>query len=104
MTEATKVAGQYSAEQTEKLVEAYKAGETIEALATQFGKSVRSIVAKLAREKVYKAKEKEASTRGATKAELVAAIAAKTGLDASVLETFGKADKAALQALAAVLK
>ena len=47
----------YTAEQTVEIVTAYQAGETVEALAERFQKSVRSIVAKLSREGVYKKKE-----------------------------------------------
>lgn len=43
----------YTAEQTTALVEAYKAGRTVDELALQFGKTVRSVVAKLSREGVY---------------------------------------------------
>ena len=46
----------YTAEQTAKMVADYKAGVTVEAIATELGKTVRSIVAKLSREKVYTAK------------------------------------------------
>ena len=41
----------YTAEQTAKLVADYKAGVTVEQLAQEMGKTVRSIVAKLSREK-----------------------------------------------------
>lgn len=54
---ATEKAQNYTAEQTVSIVAAYTAGETVEALAEKFGKSVRSIVAKLSREGVYKKKE-----------------------------------------------
>ena len=43
----------YTAEQTAKLIEAYKGGETVENLAVTFGKTARSIIAKLSRENVY---------------------------------------------------
>jgi hypothetical protein len=47
----------YTPEQTVALVNAYTSGTAVEALAETFGKSVRSIVAKLSREGVYKKKE-----------------------------------------------
>ena len=47
----------YTPEQTVQLVNAYTSGTAVEALAETFGKSVRSIVAKLSREGVYKKKE-----------------------------------------------
>lgn len=47
----------YTPEQTTSIVEQYVNGATVESLAENFGKSVRSIVAKLSREGVYKKKE-----------------------------------------------
>ena len=47
----------YTPEQTTKMVADYVAGVTVETIATELGKSARSIIAKLSREKVYKAKE-----------------------------------------------
>ncbi len=46
----------YTPEQTLQLVHGYQNGETVESLAQVFGKSTRSIIAKLSREGVYKAK------------------------------------------------
>ena len=59
---ATAKAVNYTAEQTAKLIADYQAGETVEALAFAMGKSVRSIVAKLVREKVYVKKEYKTKT------------------------------------------
>lgn len=57
MTQATVATPKtaYSAEQTAELVTLYNAGKgaTIEQLATKFGKNAKSIISKLAREKVY---------------------------------------------------
>jgi hypothetical protein len=50
----------YTPEQTQQVVAAYVANptaETVETLAKELGKTVRSIVAKLSREGVYKKKE-----------------------------------------------
>ena len=47
----------YTAEQTAAIVGEYTAGVSVEELADRMGKSVRSIVAKLSREGVYKKKE-----------------------------------------------
>ena len=92
----------YTAEVTAKMVEAYKAGETVEAIAVAVGKSVRSVVAKLSREGVYKAKAKaEGKGKGVTKADLVAKIAEKFGVEATKLESLEKATKEALEVLAA---
>lgn len=46
----------YSPEQTAAVVSGYTNGMTVESLAADMGKSVRSIIAKLSREGVYKAK------------------------------------------------
>ena len=46
----------YSPEQTAAVVSGYTNGMTVEILAADMGKSVRSIIAKLSREGVYKAK------------------------------------------------
>lgn len=55
-TEKTVKPVNYTAEQTAEMVSAYTANpskETVESLAVTMGKTVRSIVAKLSREKVY---------------------------------------------------
>lgn len=90
----------YTAEQEAELAARYQAGETVEALAEAFGKGVRSVIAKLSRLGVYKHKEVAKSTR-VTKADLVLAVEAKLGLATGTLASFEKADKAALEALAA---
>ena len=87
----------YTAKQTATLVEGYKAGESVEVLATAVGKSVRSVIAKLSREGVYKAKAKAKGAATVTKAELVEAIAAKVGVSAEVVESLEKATKEALE-------
>lgn len=90
----------YTAEQTSAVVEAYKAGETIEAIAEKVGKSVRSIVAKLSREGVYKAKAAVKAEGKVTKADLIAKIAEAYGVEAAKLESLEKATKEALEILA----
>ena len=50
------VAVNYSAEQTARVIVGYTDGVSVENLAAEMGKSVRSIIAKLSREGVYKAK------------------------------------------------
>ena len=93
----------YTAEQTAQIVQAYQAGETVEAIATAVGKSVRSIVAKLSREGVYVAKAKQAGAARVTKAELVARIAMATGAELEVLASLEKATHEALEVLVAQL-
>ncbi len=46
----------YTPEQTAQMVLDYSNGTTVEAIAEKMGKTVRSVVAKLSREKVYIAK------------------------------------------------
>lgn len=99
MATSTKTAAvNYTPEQTEKMVADYQAGVTVEAIASELGKSVRSIVAKLAREKVYKAKEYKTKT-GETvqKKDAVAdAIGAVLKMTEPEIESLTKANKTAL--------
>lgn len=94
-----KVVLNYTAEQTAQAIEMYLAGTAVEAIASVLGKSARSVVAKLSREKVYVSKAKVASSH-VTKAQLVAVIAAKAGVDVSVVASLEKATHEALEALA----
>jgi len=89
----------YTAEQTAKAVREYQAGVTVEAIAEAMGKSVRSVIAKLSREKVYVAKVAAKGTR-VTKAALISAIAVKFGVEGEALESLEKATKEALEILA----
>ena len=57
----------YTTEQTADAIAQYATGASIDAIATALGKSTRSIIAKLSREGVYKAKEYKTKTGGATK-------------------------------------
>lgn len=90
----------YTEEQTAELVKAYVAGETVENLALNLGKSVKSIVAKLSREGVYKAKAHTKAGTRVTKADLVNKIADELQLDAAKLESLTKASHEALELLA----
>ena len=98
MTKETVV--NYTAELTAEVVNSYKAGETVEAIAERVGKSVRSVVAKLSREGVYKAKAKAEANERVTKAKLVEVIAGRYGVEAEALESLEKASKEALVILA----
>jgi hypothetical protein len=105
---ATKVEN-YSAEVTEKLLVAWgatdKSKDAVAKLAEQFGKTARSIVAKLSREKVYVKQEyvTKAGTAPVSKEEMVAIIAAFCGVKADKLESLEKANKGVLQLLQDVL-
>ena len=95
----------YTAEVTAEVVERYTAGEAVESIAVAVGKSVRSVVAKLSREGVYKSKEKaKAEKVGAvTKADLIEAIAKEVGVASEKLESLEKATKEALAIVAGAL-
>ena len=96
----------YTPEQTAKMVADYQAGVTVDAIATELGKSVRSIVAKLSREKVYKAKTYVSKTGEAViKKDTVADyIGEALGLTEADTESLTKANKNALKAIADFIK
>lgn len=88
----------YTPEQTLQIVADYQAGVNIETIAQNLGKSVRSIVAKLARENVYTAKAYTTKTgEPVVKKDAVAdAIGAVLMLTESEIESLTKANKTAL--------
>jgi hypothetical protein len=91
----------YTPEQTLNLIADYKNGFTVEELALQFGKSVRSIVAKLSREgvyekKIYKTKTGEAVVKKDAHADAIGAI---LRLPENDIESLTKANKSALKAI-----
>lgn len=104
MTEKTVKVANYTPEATATLVEGYKAGETVEALAEKVGKTVRSVIAKLSKEGVYKSKAKEADKREMLKAEMVAEISKEIGVSEEVLESLEKATGPALMHVLKALK
>ena len=89
----------YTAEQTAVLVSRYVDEKiSVDALAVEFGKSVRSIVAKLSREKVYVAKSYVSKTgeKPVRKDAHADAIGAVLGLTEPEIESLTKANKTAL--------
>ncbi len=89
----------YTPEQTLKIVQDYKAGVAVEMIADAMGKSVRSIVAKLSREGVYKKKEYvtkqgEPAVKKDAHADAIGAI---LGLSEPDTESLTKANKQALK-------
>ena len=99
---ATAKAQNYTAEQTATIVEQYTTtptAETVTALAEKFGKSVRSIVAKLSREGVYKKKEYIGKTgeKPVKKDAHADAIGAILGLAENDVDSLTKANKSALK-------
>jgi hypothetical protein len=100
MEKATKAVN-YTAEQTTKMVADYANGVTVETIAENLGKTVRSVVAKLSREKVYKAKEYKTKT-GETVVKKDAhadAIGAILKMPENDIESLTKANKNALRAI-----
>jgi hypothetical protein len=94
----------YTAEQTFKAVEAYKAGTTVEQIAVELGKSTRSVVAKLSREGVYQPKTKSTGQTRVKKAELVDRLAALCDVAPEVFESLEKANYEVLELLVAKLQ
>jgi urease accessory protein UreF len=88
----------YTVEQEDVLREGAEKGREASEMATELGKSLASVVAKLAQMGLYKAKTRAKSDR-VTKADMVAMVAEKLGVAASVLKSLEKADKIALETL-----
>ena len=88
----------YTAEQTAQIVADYQAGITVEAIALTLGKSARSIVAKLSREKVYQKKAYVSKSGEAVvkKDALSDQLAALVGLTEAEADSLTKANKTAL--------
>ena len=89
----------YTPEMTAEMVEMYVGQKmTVEAIAEKIGKSVRSVVAKLSREKVYVAKVRTSKTGEpvAKKDETADAIGAVLRLTEAEIESLTKANKTAL--------
>jgi len=84
------------------MVADYQAGVSVDALAQELGKTVRSIVAKLSREKVYQAKTYVSKTGEAPIKKDVHAdfIGEALGLTEADTESLTKANKVALAKIA----
>jgi hypothetical protein len=96
----------YTPEQTAQIVADYQAGITVEAIALTLGKSARSIVAKLSREKVYQKKTYTSKTGDAVikKDEVSDYIGEALGLSEADVTSLTKANKTALNAIAAFIR
>ena len=92
----------YTPEQTARMVADYQAGTSVEMIAETFGKTVRSVVAKLSREKVYVAKAyKTKSGETPIKKDAHADfIGDALGLSEADTESLTKANKIALMKIA----
>jgi predicted transcriptional regulator len=98
MAEKTSKTVNYTPEQSAQMVADYQAGVTVETIAENLGKTVRSVVAKLSREKVYVAKTYVSKT-GAPVVKKDAhadAIGAILKMTESEIESLTKANKTAL--------
>jgi hypothetical protein len=91
----------YTPEQTAKIIAEYQAGVAVEQIAQAMGKTVRSVVAKLSREKVYVAKQYVSKTgEKPVKKDVTAdAIGAILRLSENDIESLTKANKSALKAI-----
>lgn len=96
----------YTEEMVSAMTEAYNEApskETVEALAEEFGKTTRSIVAKLSNLGIYKAQERvtKAGKPIVRKSELVEKIGEALGVTVTTLEKASKQDlEAVVEALA----
>lgn len=102
---ASKTVVNYTSEQTVAMVADYQAGMSVEVIAEKMGKTVRSVVAKLSREKVYVAKTYTTKTgESVVKKDAVAdAIGAVLGMTEPEIESLTKANKTALAKIFAAL-
>lgn len=88
----------YTPEMTASMLKAYAEGSTVESIAESMGKTVRSVVAKLSREGVYRKKEYVSKTgeRPVKKDETADRIGALVGLSEGEIDSLTKANKNAL--------
>ena len=99
----------YSEEQTQYIVKEYKTNpnrETVESLAIELNKSIKSIIGKLSREGVYRREIYKTKTGElpVTKMEIVSNIADSLGIEEESLAGLEKAPKATLKKLETSLK
>lgn len=109
MTDTTKTTKpvNYTPEQTAVMVSRYVEDKaTVETIAQEMGKSVRSIVAKLSREKVYVAKTYKTKTGEPVvkKDELADELTTLAGLTEAEADSLTKANKTALMKIIAAIK
>jgi hypothetical protein len=91
----------YTPEQTARRLADYSAGITVESIAESMGKTVRSVVAKLSREGVYKKKEYVSKTgeKPVKKDAHADAIGAILQLSEGEIDSLTKANKSALKTI-----
>ena len=95
----------YTPEQTLAMVADYRAGMDVATIAANLGKTVRSVVAKLSREGVYKKKEYTTKTgeKAVKKDAHADAIGAILKMSENEIESLTKANKTALVKIFAAL-
>jgi hypothetical protein len=95
----------YTPEQTVAMVADYQAGVDVATIAANMGKTARSVIAKLSREKVYKAKEYVTKTgeKAVKKDAHADAIGAVLKMTEAEIESLTKANKTALVKIFAAL-
>ncbi len=95
----------YTPEQTASMLADYAQGVAVEAIAESMGKTVRSVVAKLSREGVYKRKEYVSKTgeRPVRKDATAEKIGALAELSEGEIDSLTKANKTALMKILAKL-
>jgi 3-oxoacyl-[acyl-carrier-protein] synthase III len=91
----------YTPEQTAQMLADYAGGVTVEKIAETLGKTVRSVVAKLSREGVYKKKEYVSKTgeKPVKKDAHADAIGAILKLSEGEIDSLTKANKSALKTI-----
>jgi len=108
MAKATKIVN-YTTEQTAEMVQAYTANPTaatVEDMAAVMGKTVRSVIAKLSREKVYLKKEyvTKAGEPVQKKDAIADELADVFGLTEAEADSLTKANKTALSKILATVQ
>ena len=105
-TTKTTKAVNYTPEQEARLSAGYTGGMTPEELASEMGKTARSVVAKLSRMGIYKKKEYVSKTgeKPVKKDEQADKLAALVGLTEADADSLTKANKTALGKILAVLE
>lgn len=95
---ATQKVVNYTPEMTEKVKAEYLAGTAVESIAEMTGKTVKSVIAKLTREGVYKRKEYVSKTgeKPVKKDAHADAIGAVLNMSENEIESLTKANKTAL--------
>lgn len=98
----------YTKDQTQYMISKYQSNptrDTVEELADEFSKSIKSVIGKLSREGVYRREVYKTKTgeNPVTKIEIVESIADALGLESECLAGLEKAPKTTLKTIEKVL-